>query len=131
MLAMQGVVREQFDYLDHSRPTEGMSEAWQMGFRSGNAVQLGADLAWDVFIFTATLLFGLVMLKHPQYGKVLGAMDIILGVLGLVFNFLPSVWPTNPGTVGLVDVGPFSGLWYLAIFIQLLRQYRFIGNDLT
>jgi hypothetical protein len=83
-------------------------------------------LAWDTFIFGATIFTGLGMLTKSRIWKVFGALGVLLGVLGLAFNY--SVWPANPGTAGLIDIGPLTGTWYLAAYIYLLLQYRKISG---
>lgn len=126
MGTMQAVSREHFDLLGSMYPPETASEAFRMGFRGANSIQSGADLAWDTFIFGATIFTGLGMLARSKSWRILGALGVLLGVLGLAFNY--SVWPANPGTVGLIDIGPLTGTWYLAAYITLLLQYRKISR---
>lgn len=126
MGTMQAVSREHFDLLGVMFPPDTASEAFRMGFRGANSIQSGADLAWDTFIFGATIFTGLGMLTKHKSWKVFGALGVLLGVLGLAFNY--SVWPANPGTAGLIDIGPLTGTWYLAAYIYLLLQYRKISG---
>lgn len=44
-----------------------------------NAVHLGMDVAWDVLISTAVILFGIAMLRHPRFGKIIGGLGIVFG----------------------------------------------------
>lgn len=122
MACMQAVAREHFHLLELSRLPEGFSEAAKMGFKGANAIQAGADLAWDIFIFTAFGLYGVVMLRRDLKWRILAALGMLIGALGLAFNF--AVWPANPGTAGLVDVGPFAGAWGLIVSIVLLMEVR-------
>jgi hypothetical protein len=84
-----------------------------------NAVHYGIDVAWDVLISTAVILFGLAMIKNRLFGKVFGGIGVVLGGLLLGFN----LWhfPRPPATSGSIDWGPFVALWMLAAFIMLLR----------
>ena len=59
-------------------------------------------LAWDTFIFGATIFNGLFMVTQRGTWRVLGVFGVIFGVLGFVFNY--SVWPANPGNAGLIDI---------------------------
>jgi hypothetical protein len=85
-----------------------------------NAVHLGIDVAWDVLISVAVVLFGLAMLRHPRFGPVVGGIGIVLGLLLLGFN----LWhfPTPPVNASSVDWGPFVALWMLLVFVMLLRS---------
>ncbi len=84
-----------------------------------NTIHWGMDVAWDVLISVAAILFGIGMLRHPQFGKIIGALGILLGSLLLVFNLY--YFPTPPASVDSIDWGPFVALWFTAVFILLLR----------
>ena len=85
-------------------------------------VQAGLDVSWDVYIAIGTFFFGLNMLAHPKFGKIFGAAGILLALLMLAFNLY--TFPTPPMEAGLIDFGPFIGLWYFAITIQILRSIK-------
>lgn len=116
----QGVARDFFDLTTTMRFPDGTSEAIRKGFSGANAIQSGADLTWDIYIFIAFIALGFVMIRDGFYWKILGIIGVTLGVLGLSFNFI--TWPANPGTQGLIDVGPFSGIWGLIVAISMLRM---------
>jgi hypothetical protein len=122
MGTMQAVSREHFDLLGIMFPPDTASEALRMGFRGANSIQSGTDLAWDTFIFIGTIFNGLFLLTRPKFWKILGALGATLGVIGIIFNY--SVWPANPGTAGLIDIGPLTGTWYLVAYIYMLIQYK-------
>jgi hypothetical protein len=84
------------------------------------AVWLGLDVAWDAYIGAGTALFAWVMLSHPRFGKVVGGIGLALALALLALNLYS--FPTPPGDAGLVDLGPFVGLWYLVVTIQVLRS---------
>lgn len=84
-----------------------------------DSVHLGLDVAWDVLIGTSVLLFGLAMLRHPSFGRLLGGLGVALGALLLGFNLW--YFPTPPADAGSIDWGPFVALWLLAVFVQQLR----------
>jgi hypothetical protein len=87
-------------------------------------VQLGLDVSWDVFISIGTLLFAINMLTHPRFGRIVGWAGVIIASLLLGFNLYS--FPTPPANAGLIDFGPFVGLWYLIISIQMLRSFRWV-----
>jgi hypothetical protein len=85
-----------------------------------NAVHLGIDVAWDVLISVAVMLFGIAMLRHPQFGRVIGGVGIIAGALLLSFNLW--YFPTPPAAANSIDWGPLVALWMVVAFIMLLRS---------
>lgn len=87
-----------------------------------NAVQLGLDVAWDMMIGSSVVLFGIAMLRHPAYGRVVGGFGILLGVLLLGFNL--RWFPVPPAESASIDWGPFVALWMMAVFVLLVRQGR-------
>jgi hypothetical protein len=84
-----------------------------------DAVHLGIDVAWDVLISVAVILFGIAMMTHPKFGRVMGALGVVVGALLLGFNLW--YFPVPPATAKSIDWGPFVALWMLASFVLLLR----------
>lgn len=84
------------------------------------AVWLGLDVAWDVYIGVGTIFFGWAMLTHPRFRWFFGVPGLFLGSFLLILNLFP--FPTPPSSAGLIDLGPFVGLWYLAATIQTWRS---------
>lgn len=92
-------------------------------------VILGLDVAFDVYIGLGTLLFGVAMLDHPRLGRVIGWAGILIAVVGtLGFNLYTQ--PTPPADAGLLDTGPLSGLWYLAVVVLIWRSRRWVDERL-
>ena len=86
-------------------------------------VVLGLDVAFDVFIGLATLLFALNMLGDPRFGKVIGWAGASISVfllLGANFYFFPD----PPRQHGFPEIGIFVGLWYLAVVLLIVRSVR-------
>ena len=98
------------------------AEAFRQVRQGVNAVQLGLDVAWDVMIGGSVVLFGLAMLPHPAFGRVVGALGIALGVLLLAFNLRH--FPVPPADAESIDWGPFVALWMMVVFGLLLRHAR-------
>lgn len=96
--------------------------------RQLEAVWLGLDVAWDVYIAVGTVFFGWAMLSHPRFRWYFGVPGMLIGILLLVFNLLP--FPTPPSSAGLIDLGPFVGLWYLAVTIQTWRSLGWAKDQL-
>ena len=104
-------------------PLDEAAKAAQINiWRAVDSVQLGLDVAWDMFILPTILLFSLGLMKHPAFGRVFGGIGLILGAGGLALN----IWtfPTPPINVGLPDIGPFAVTWYGILFILMIRASR-------
>jgi len=82
-----------------------------------DAVQLGLDVAWDVFIALGTLLFALSMFKDPRFGWIIGSLGMLISLALLVLNL--STFPIPPANKNLIDLGPLLGVWYLVVTIFL------------
>jgi hypothetical protein len=91
-------------------------------WRAVDSVQLGLDVAWDMFILPTVILFAIGTMKNPAFGKVFGLIGLVLGAVGLVLNIF--TFPTPPINVGLPDVGPFVVFWYAVLFVLLIRAHR-------
>jgi hypothetical protein len=122
--AMLTVQLSMVSYMErYYHPLEESLKASQINiWRAVDSVQLGLDVAWDMFILPAIILFSLGLMKHPAFGRVFGGIGLFLGIGGLALN----IWtfPTPPINVGLPDVGPFAVTWYGILFILMIRAYR-------
>jgi hypothetical protein len=115
------------DYMDKAADATTKSTL-ELIWKAVDKVQLGLDVSWDVFIAIGTLLFAMNMLAHPRFGKILGGIGALLAVLLLGFNLY--TFPIPPANANLIDFGPFVGLWYLIISIQMLRSVKWAQNTL-
>jgi hypothetical protein len=93
------------------------------------AVWLGLDVAWDVYIALGTALFAWAMWTHPRFGRGFTVTGILLAVLLLALNFY--TFPEPPGESHLVDLGPFVGLWYLVVSVQMWRSLNWVKQALA
>ncbi len=91
-----------------------------------NWVQLGIDVSWDIYISVATILLGVVLWRHPRFGMVMGGITMFAGSLLLVLNLW--TFPRPPGESGLIDVGPFVGLWFVVLSVQMLFSVKWWTN---
>ena len=91
-----------------------------------NSVQLGLDVAWDVLIASGTVLIGISMLNHPRFGKIIGGIGSLLGLLLLGFNIY--YFPTPPADANSIDWGPFVALWYGVVAVMMLLSVRWAQN---
>jgi hypothetical protein len=85
-------------------------------------VWLGLDVAWDVYVGLGTLMFGIAFFRHPRLGSLVGGSGIVLAVGLLAFNLY--TFPEPPADAGLIDLGPFVGLWYMVATLVVLASLR-------
>lgn len=85
-------------------------------------IWLGLDVAWDVFVGTGTVLFGVALWLHPDFRPLTAGFGVLVGALLLVLNL--ATFPVPPAEAGLFDVGPFVGLWYVVLSARVLLVAR-------
>ncbi|MFI5251646.1 MAG: hypothetical protein ACHQQQ_04345 [Bacteroidota bacterium] len=91
-------------------------------------VDLGLDISWDVYIGIGTFCFGLAMLRHSRFGKIIGGLGMAIAILLISFNLY--TLPVPPADAGLIDMGPFVGLWYFAVTILMMRSLKWADSVL-
>lgn len=128
MAVIQRAVFETFIPLRPDQTDTVAYQAWSAGFKSGNAVQLGMDIVWDIFITVATILLAISMYSHPKLGKVISAIGVFVGLAALALNL--QTFPTPPGAAGSIDAGPFVGLWFLAVMIMIIMNLKWMKQSL-
>ena len=68
------------------------------------------------------------MYKHPRFGKLFSISGVVLFLLLLSFNMY--TFPHPPAENGLIDLGPFSGIWALAVNIQAFRSVKWMDEEI-
>jgi len=86
-------------------------------------IVLGLDVSFDVFIGLATLLFAVNMMSDPRFGKIIGWAGASVSLI-MLFGANIFYFPDPPYTHGFPHVGIFTGLWYLAVVLFLIRSLR-------
>ena len=119
-IACSFLVIQQANFIWHNEAmevakTDEAKALLKAAFRAVNRVQAGLDVAFDIFITIATILFGINMARSSKLPSFLGiVMSIIAGTL-LVLNMI--TFPVGPAEAGLIDVGPFLGIWMMVVYI--------------
>ena len=98
--------------------TEAAREAINLEWNAVNRVQYLLDVVWDIFLCAALILFGTALLGHPQFGKIWGAIGIVVSGALLLLNLY--TFPEGPAYAGSVDLGPLAALWMMAVFVRML-----------
>ena len=86
--------------------------AWERIFAGLNAVDLGTDLAWDLFLGAWMLCIGVAMLRHSRLGWRWGVPALAL--VPPFFNIATTPDPPH------VDLGPLTGFYFFALSIWLI-----------
>jgi hypothetical protein len=91
--------------------------ALHAAFEAANGIQLGLDVAWDLFLCLGTVLLAANMWNHPRFGRFYAVSGCVIAVALVVANL--TVFPEPPGDAGSIDLGPVIGLWYLVVTTRL------------
>lgn len=95
-----------------------------------HAVHLGLDVAWDVLISMAVMLFSAGMLRlHGMAGKLMGSSGLVLSGLLLGYNLW--YFPQPPVDADSIDWGPFVALWLLLCFTMLATRRPWLVHIAT
>ena len=97
-----------------SEIANGLDEQTAGALRRGlRMVDLGLDVAWDMLIGTALVLSGIAMRRRSGLGLGWAMSSAALGIALIGLNAATFPWP--PAGRGLFDIGPFIGLFVIAL----------------
>lgn len=108
--AMQGALSEEVKHFNKSV------------FIGVDKVQSYMDIAFDIFITIAWILFGLNIAKSPRFSRILGYLGSLIALGLLVLNLY--TFPYAPADSGLVDLGPFLGMWALVFYVSFFLKVK-------
>ena len=86
--------------------------------KSLRLVDMGMDVAWDFLIGTSLVFLSVALGGNAHYGKTWGVITGTLGLALIILNAVTFPWP--PDTRGLFDLGPFIGVFIIAISVRLM-----------
>jgi len=98
--------------------TPGKEEQMKLMRHSLRFVDLGIDVAWDLLIGTSLIFLFAAIKGHSQFRLAWALPPLVLGILLMVLNVY--TFPKPPNTAGFFDVGPFIGLYIIAISVKLI-----------
>jgi hypothetical protein len=81
-------------------------------------VDLGIDVAWDIFIGTALLFLSAALFGHSGFGRWWGVSSGFLGAALIILNVSTFPWP--PADRDLFDIGPVIGLYIILLSTRLI-----------
>jgi len=127
MLTLMAVLQETSGTLWEEATRQGAASAnTDAIWGAVDSVQLGVDITFDIFYALTFILYAGLMFRHPRFGKIYSISGIILFSGLLIFNMY--TFPHPPANAGLIDLGPFTGLWGLAAIIQSLRSVSWMDE---
>ena len=91
-------------------------------FRIINSVQLGIDISFDIFYCLGILFFSFSFLKLKGLGLLVGVIGVITSMGLLSLNMI--TFPHPPAESGLVDLGPYTIIWWVLIVIYIDRIHN-------
>lgn len=122
MLVVQQTIFLQFRQFRQDAADEAVRESLRLVFEGVNLVQLGIDVSFDIFYCVGLILFAAVMYGHRDFGKFLGVFGVVAAGALLIANL--AAFPYLPTESGLIDFGPVTGVWWLAVIVQMVRLGR-------
>ncbi len=69
-------------------------------------------------------------IKWVKVGILTGLLASVTYPL-LIFVEMPTSLTITLAEVGLIDLGPFVGLWYLVVTVQIFRSLRWVEESLA
>ena len=117
MLFAQLGLKRWFEEQFGTGSTDSSERALRAAFEAANGIQLGLDVAWDLFLGLGTVLLAANMWTHPRFGRTLAVSGCVIAVALVCANLI--AFPDPPAEGGSIDLGPLIGLWYLVVTIRL------------
>lgn len=121
MLTMQQAVFTEYQRWQSSI-TAASSESLRQAFALVNQVQLGADVAFDVFYSLGMILISLALVAQTGLPRWVGFYGLSAGGGLLVFNLW--TFPAPPATVGAIDLGPSTIVWWIGLIVVARRNAK-------
>lgn len=127
MLVVQQLVRLQASEMISVASEEATKQALQAVLRMVDLVQLGIDVSFDIFYCLGVILVSVAMYSYRDFGRIIGVFGVLSAVALLSMNL--AAFPEVPSESGLVDLGPITAVWWLAVIVQLIRKRRTNGTE--
>ncbi len=115
MATMQQAVFAEYQQLLGAMAPAEAPTSLKESFALVNRVQLGADVAFDIFYSLGIILISIVIVRRYGFGRLVGiyGLAVASGLLAL------NIWyfPTPPAAAGSVDLGPATIVWWVGLFV--------------
>ena len=115
MLTMQqAIFAEHQQLLDATAAPEAQTSL-KASFALTNQVQLGADVAFDIFYSLGIIFVSSALVRSKGFERMIGAYGLVAATGLLVLNLW--FFPTPPAAAGSVDLGPVTIVWWVALIV--------------
>jgi hypothetical protein len=81
-------------------------------------IDLGIDLAWDVFLGVSMICLSLAITRVRGFRLYWSVPAMLLGISVIVLNLI--TLPDPPNTKGIPDIGPFLGVFVTLLAVRVL-----------
>ncbi len=115
MVAMQQAIFAEYQQLldasGAAEPTVPLKEAFSLV----NHMQLGADVAFDIFYAIGIVFISSVLIRGRGLERLIGTYGLVVAPVLLALN----VWyfPKPPAAMGSIDLGPATIVWWVALIV--------------
>ena len=115
MITMQQAIFAEYQQLldasGAAEPTAPLKEAFSLV----NHVQLGADVAFDIFYSIGVVFISSALVRGSGLERLIGTYGLVVGAGLLAFN----IWyfPKPPAAMGSIDLGPATIVWWVALIV--------------
>ncbi len=128
MIAMQQAIFAEYRQLlgasGAAEPTAPLREAFSLV----NHVQLGADVAFDIFYAMGVVFISSALVRGSGLARLIGTYGLVVGAGLLALN----IWyfPKPPAEMESIDLGPATIVWWVALFVLSAQlEKREIPDD--
>ena len=113
MVTMQQAIFAEYQQLlaaGAPEPTATLKES----FALVNQVQLGADVAFDIFYSIGIIFISSELIRGERLERLIGVYGILVATGLLALN----IWffPKPPSVMGSIDLGPATIVWWVGLF---------------
>ena len=115
MATMQQAVFAEYQELLGATESAQAPASLKESFALVNRVQLGADVAFDIFYSLGIILVSSAIVRGRWFERVVGAYGLVVATGLLVLNLW--FFPTPPAAAGSVDLGPATIAWWVGLFV--------------
>ncbi len=115
MITMQQAIFAEYQQLLDASGVAEPTVPLRESFSLVNHVQLGADVAFDIFYSLGIVFISSVLVRGSGLERLIGAYGLMVGAGLLALN----IWyfPKPPAFMGSIDLGPATIVWWVALIV--------------
>ena len=115
MITMQKAIFAEYRQLLDASGSAEPSVPLRETFSLVNHVQLGADVAFDIFYSIGVVFISSALVRGSGLARLIGAYGLLAGAGVFALN----IWyfPKPPAEMESIDLGPATIVWWVALFV--------------